>query len=200
MSTSFHPQTDGQSEATNKTVLQILRSYTQTHPEPWDELIVFAELAVNSSSNRATRSTPFLLTYGFHPRMPDDFVLPRTSSVETIPDFCIRQKRALATARSFLEEDQLRAQKAAKRFHYQPASIVTLPVLVSFPVRFWSKIFLVITGNPAPIISGRPVMVVSSGSMATIPNNFRASFRLDHQFTGQPAIYLRAGQGGDAVV
>ena len=46
-STSYHPQTDGQSEKMNDLVEQILRTYTVFRPEDWDKRLTIAEYVNN---------------------------------------------------------------------------------------------------------------------------------------------------------
>jgi hypothetical protein len=36
-STTFHPQTDGQIEVVNRTMVHLLRGYSNKHPTLWDE-------------------------------------------------------------------------------------------------------------------------------------------------------------------
>jgi hypothetical protein len=64
MTTSFHPQADGRSERTNKTVGQILRTFTSKRQGKWLEAIPAAEFAINSAINVATGYSPFELVFG----------------------------------------------------------------------------------------------------------------------------------------
>ena len=70
MSTTYHPETDGQAEVMNRILEDYLRSYTSSSQKDWDELLVLAEFAMNNSKNSSTRETPFYLNYGRHPRSP----------------------------------------------------------------------------------------------------------------------------------
>eukprot|EP00983_Pelagomonas_calceolata_P063475 1147747-Pelagomonas_calceolata.AAC.1 len=49
MSTSHHPQTDGQTERANRTVEDMLRAYVAPFQTDWDEHLVAAEFAHNNS-------------------------------------------------------------------------------------------------------------------------------------------------------
>jgi hypothetical protein len=70
MSTSFHPQTDGQTERTNRKLEEILRNYIDPDMTNWDELLAPAEFAFNNARSSSTGYTPFYLNYGRHPRVP----------------------------------------------------------------------------------------------------------------------------------
>lgn len=64
MSTSFHPQTDGQTERANRTVEDILRSYVDSLQDDWDEYLPFAEIAYNKSIQASTGFSPYYLNTG----------------------------------------------------------------------------------------------------------------------------------------
>jgi len=68
--TAYHPQSDGQTERTNRTLEQYLRHYTAAMQDDWDEFLSSAEFAVNNAYQESVRNTPFVLNYGRHPRIP----------------------------------------------------------------------------------------------------------------------------------
>src|SRR5947209_10264688 len=70
MSTAFHPQTDGQTERTNRTLEQILRNYVSYRQDDWDQHLTMAEFAYNNSKQASTSLSLFYLNYGFHPSVP----------------------------------------------------------------------------------------------------------------------------------
>lgn len=67
MSTSAHPQTDGQSEVTNKTVGQIMRIFAEDNPDDWPSRTPDLEFAINSAPSAATSLSPFEVAYGYLP-------------------------------------------------------------------------------------------------------------------------------------
>ncbi|GAA5988700.1 hypothetical protein JCM11641_006509 [Rhodosporidiobolus odoratus] len=67
MSTAAHPQTDGCTEVTNKTVGTILRIFCEDQPDDWANKIVACEFAVNSAPSAATSLSPFEVVHGFLP-------------------------------------------------------------------------------------------------------------------------------------
>ncbi len=70
MSTSFHPQSDGQTERQNRTLEESLRSYIDYNHSDWDIHLSILELAHNNSIHASTGYSPMFLNYGQHPRMP----------------------------------------------------------------------------------------------------------------------------------
>ena len=76
LSTSFHPQTDGQTEIMNQIVEDTLRHYVSPTQEDWDEWIAAVEFAINNSYQETVRSTPFRLNYGQDPLTPPTVELP----------------------------------------------------------------------------------------------------------------------------
>jgi hypothetical protein len=49
MSTSFHPQTDGQTERLNRVLEDMLRHYVSPSQDDWDEYLSMVEFAYNNS-------------------------------------------------------------------------------------------------------------------------------------------------------
>jgi hypothetical protein len=62
MSSSFHPQTDGQTEGVNQTLETYLRHFVSVELNDWDTLLSRAEFAHNAAYHESIRSTPFKLT------------------------------------------------------------------------------------------------------------------------------------------
>lgn len=69
MSLAFHPQADGHSERTNKTVGQILWTFTSKRQGRWLEFLPSVEFAINSAINVATGMSPFELIFGRKPQL-----------------------------------------------------------------------------------------------------------------------------------
>jgi hypothetical protein len=68
MSTSFHPQTDGQTERVNQTFETYLHTFINYDQDDWYSLLPLAEFAYNNSVTQATQLTPFYTNYGYHPK------------------------------------------------------------------------------------------------------------------------------------
>ena len=68
LSTSFQPQTDGQTERVNAILEQYLRGYINYQQDNWTEILTMAEFAYNNTVSATTGITPFLALYGQHPR------------------------------------------------------------------------------------------------------------------------------------
>ncbi|GAM88161.1 hypothetical protein ANO11243_061920 [Dothideomycetidae sp. 11243] len=66
LSTSFHPQTDGQTERMNQTLEQYLRCYLNYEQTNWVKLLPLAQLAVNNRKT-PTGTSPFYANHGMHP-------------------------------------------------------------------------------------------------------------------------------------
>jgi hypothetical protein len=67
-SSTFHPQTDGQTEVVNRSLGNLLRCLVGNKPSNWEMVLAQAEFAYNNSVNRSTGKTPFEIVTGMHPR------------------------------------------------------------------------------------------------------------------------------------
>jgi hypothetical protein len=121
MSTSFHPQTDGQTERANQTMEQVLRSYVSYDQSDWDDYLPLVEFAINNSVAASTGETPYFTNYGFHPRIPSSVegADPEARSPLAI-DFHVRLIQLQAEVRKRILEAQERQRKFAdeKRSDY----------------------------------------------------------------------------------
>ena len=75
ISTSYHPQTDGQSERTNRTLEHELRVYAFQHHTDWSKYLDIAEFNINIHVNASTGFSPFQTVYGFTPDTYGSLVL-----------------------------------------------------------------------------------------------------------------------------
>jgi hypothetical protein len=109
MSSSFHPQTDGQTERVNQTLETYLQHFVSVGLNDWDTLLSRAEFAHNAAVNKPIRAAPLKLTYGYHPRTPVGEVVEVVHPASAA--FVERLQSSLSLARKFLIAAQQR-QKA----------------------------------------------------------------------------------------
>ena len=69
MSTAFHPETDGSSERTNKTVNQCLRYHVTRNQKGWVRALPRVRFAIKNTVNKSTGFSPFQLQTGQSPRL-----------------------------------------------------------------------------------------------------------------------------------
>ena len=85
MSTTFHPQTDGQSESTIYVLEDMLRACFLDHKGSWEEHLPLVEFTYNKSYQASIQMTPYKALYGRPCRSPICWTEVRESSI-TGPD------------------------------------------------------------------------------------------------------------------
>ena len=70
MSTSDHPQSDGQTERMHRTINARLRTLINHSQDDWDDKLSSIEFQMNSAKNESTGFSPFMLDIGRNPRSP----------------------------------------------------------------------------------------------------------------------------------
>ena len=68
--TAYHPQGDGLVEHFNRTLLQLLRCYTEQNDLDWEGNLPLVLYAYRTASNASTGFSPFVLMMGRDPVLP----------------------------------------------------------------------------------------------------------------------------------
>jgi hypothetical protein len=129
MSSSFHPQTDGQTERVNQTLETYLRHFVSVGLNDWDTLLSRAEFAHNAAINETIRTAPFKLTYGYHPRTPVGEVVEVVNPSSAA--FVERLQSSLSFARKCLIAAQQRQKALADKSRVEKTLKVGDKVLLS---------------------------------------------------------------------
>ena len=99
LSSSYHPQTDGQSERANQSLEQYLRAFVNYAQDDWVDWLPMAEFALNNHVSDSTGVSPFFANTGRHPRMATSPEPPTTTATATGP-----KKLEMRDARAFAEK------------------------------------------------------------------------------------------------
>lgn len=111
LSTAYHPQTDGQTEVTNRTLETYLRCMTSDSPGSWSKWLPLAEWWYNTTFHSAIRMTPFEVVYGTAPPAHLPY-LPGESSDSSV-DYSLRKREDTI---KMLKFHLLRAQNRMKQY------------------------------------------------------------------------------------
>ncbi|MCO5566689.1 hypothetical protein L7F22_020367 [Adiantum nelumboides] len=68
-SSSYHPETDGQSEIVNSIILDLLKCYVSDKQTEWEKYLPLVEFAYNNTIHSSTGKAPFKVIYG-KPHLP----------------------------------------------------------------------------------------------------------------------------------
>jgi hypothetical protein len=112
MSSSFHPETDGASERTNKTLNQCLRAHVDGLQRGWVKALPTIRFSMMNTQNASTGLTGFQLRMGLSPRVIPPLVEAPISTPESPEQFLERMRVLEAQAR-----DCLLQHKVTQAFH-----------------------------------------------------------------------------------
>jgi hypothetical protein len=115
MSTTFCPQTDGQTKRVNLVIQQLLRNYVAADQQDWVDHLELTEFCYNNSEHSAIGSTPFQMVTGKSPIVPMTWAAQRqplndaSEEVPMVTQFDEERRRLWEVAKANLE-------KAHKRY------------------------------------------------------------------------------------
>jgi hypothetical protein len=114
MSSSYHPETDGQTERVNQCLEGYLRCFAHACPTKWLQWLALAEFWYNTSLHSALGKTPFEVLYGRSPRhlgISDD----STCSVPNLESWMNERQLMQDLLRQHLERVRLRMKHQADK-------------------------------------------------------------------------------------
>jgi hypothetical protein len=112
MTTAFHPQSDGQTEAANKVIVMYLCCLTGDRAQQWLHWLPWAEYIYNTAFQSALKTMPFQIVYGRDPPSIRSYE-PGETRVAAMAKTLAERDELLADARARLEQ----AQDVYKRFY-----------------------------------------------------------------------------------
>jgi hypothetical protein len=114
MSSSYHPQTDGQTERLNQCLETYLRCLVHANPKQWAKWLSLAAYWYNTSFHSALGRSPFEVLYG---RKPRHFAFQRAEpNGHTELDEWLRERaEMLPVIRQHLERAQRRMKQQADK-------------------------------------------------------------------------------------
>uniref|UniRef100_A0A3B1J8K5 Gypsy retrotransposon integrase-like protein 1 n=1 Tax=Astyanax mexicanus TaxID=7994 RepID=A0A3B1J8K5_ASTMX len=96
--TSYRPQGNGQCERFNRTLHDLLRTLPVEEKRHWPRHLPQLTFAYNTTPHQTTGQTPHFLMFGYHPRLPVDFLLGTgevTASTEPLEEWVQKHQQSL---------------------------------------------------------------------------------------------------------
>jgi transposase InsO family protein len=115
LSTSYHPQSDGQTERVNRILEDYLKHYVREHEKDWESHLPEAEFAYNNGYQHSINTTPFRLTYGQDPNVPFANGHLASTGIKSADEFVRKMAGDIRKARKCLVAAQDRQAAYANR-------------------------------------------------------------------------------------
>lgn len=130
-SSPYHPQTNGLTERTNRTIVNMLSMYVASDHKNWDDVLPFITYAFNTAKHETTGYSPFFLMYARPPRHTLDTVLPFSAheNLSVTEILCLAEEaRRIARLRTLAsqEKSKVRYDVRHRPVTYHPGDLVWL--------------------------------------------------------------------------
>ncbi len=116
-STTWHPQTDGQTEQVNQEVEKYLRIFVNHLQDDWVEWLSLTAFAHNNRTHSATGKSPFEVNYGYNANVLSGAKPQTPFRTPALTTFVLQMQKIHAEAKRALEKaaDQMKAQYNKKK-------------------------------------------------------------------------------------
>lgn len=112
MSSTAHPESDGQTERFNSMLEEYLRHFATAKQTNWTQLLDTCQLCFNSQKSSSTNKSPFEVVTGQQPLLPHTVdILDNVSRPTKAESFSLEWKQNIDIARSYLEKAVKRMKK-----------------------------------------------------------------------------------------
>lgn len=130
-STPYHPQTNGLTERTNRTLTNMLSMYVDADHRNWDAVLPFVTYAYNTAKHEVTGHSPFFLLYARNPQSFLDTLLPfsHQEDLSIAQTLCrAEEARQLARLRTLSSQEHSKSRYDAKHIpvEFSPGDYVWL--------------------------------------------------------------------------
>ncbi|KAK3221799.1 hypothetical protein Dsin_008824 [Dipteronia sinensis] len=114
MSTTYHPESDDQTEIVNKCLEQYLHCMTGDRPKEWFKCLSWVEWCYNTSFHFSSHMTPFEVVYG---KAPPAFTTyrPRETSVAAVEQNLIDRDAMIRLLKENLQQAHHRMTQMADK-------------------------------------------------------------------------------------
>lgn len=133
MSSTAHPESDGQTERFNGMLEEYLRHFVAANQKDWMKLLDVAQLCFNSQKSPSTNKSPFEIVTGQQPLLPHTVDIAGGSKSPRAQSFSLEWKQNVDITRGYLEKAVRRMKKHADqdrrfvKFHVEDRVMVKLP-------------------------------------------------------------------------
>ena len=134
MSTAYHPQTDGASERTNKTVNQLLRYHVERNQSGWVKALPLVRFNIMNTVNMSTGFSPFQLRMGRSARVVPPLVLPDVVNTSEEDERAQHVIKFIENIRMEAQDNLLRA-KISQAAQANKSRSLTFPFVIGGRVR-----------------------------------------------------------------
>lgn len=130
-SSPYHPQTNGLTERTNRTLTNMLAMYVASDHKNWDDILPFLTYAYNTAKHETTGYSPFFLLYARQPRSCLDTIFPfaQHDDPSMTKTLCLAEEaRRLARLRTLASQERSKQRYDSRHrdFSYAPGDLVWL--------------------------------------------------------------------------
>ena len=121
--TPLHPQSDGQTERMNRTLLDVLSKLVRENKSDWDQLLCYAMASYRSSVHSTTGETPNRLMLGREVATPLTLLAPPPPTTQPKADWVAELHRRFGEAYSTVLEATRQAHRGQKAVYDKRAKV-----------------------------------------------------------------------------